>query len=271
MVTLDKIPASAVRRDSAIMARLPDISGAPRPVGPIEAAEATPVVYPLGASIPIGLWTLSGAMLITLAVVKLTAGLEFLLAPLWLFAAVKGWKWVIRPLLLIRVVHDGSLRMREGAFLPGDLIETNYTQRVKRPEHVRSATLQLVCRESTHEGSGETAHWEHRESVAGSARCADSRYADVLEIPHTFMVPLNAQPSVSQDGFRRAWLLRVRVDLGNWPDYSNAYEIIVLTGTDDAGGEIPDGVVEDQWPPELRPEIPQSAREGMRVYWGKPE
>ena len=163
------------------------------------------------------------------------------------------WHLLVRPLMVLWMVEEGSMRVRQSVFSPGEPVELQYDQCLKRPHRVEGCTLELVCRKSILTESGESEYWLTDDLIKGRLRREGTTPDGTICIRHAFRLPPPAAVSVSERRFRLTWLLRVRVGLRDWPDYTNEYriEVVARTGAAQVGS---------------RPNAP--IPEGTRVYWG---
>jgi hypothetical protein len=113
---------------------------------------------------------------------------------------------------------------------PGESFSVSYVQRFRLPTTLQDCRVELVFRESATYTQGTDTRTDTHDKVmsffdgpAGSFEAGSEVRRD-----GNFQIPVDAMHSFESQNNKLQWLVRVHVDVQEWPDMIEAYDLTVL-------------------------------------------
>lgn len=114
---------------------------------------------------------------------------------------------------------------------PSDTFEIHYQQQVKHQTTLNSLSFALILRESITEGSGRSMKTINHDTVIEEEKMPNVTFSpdQPINYSHTYTIPPDATHSYETDSNKLLWLLQVKMDVPNFPDYQREYKLQVIS------------------------------------------
>lgn len=144
-------------------------------------------------------------------------GLIILVGMLWrYFARVK----VGRP----------NISVSKDTVRVGETFNVIYEQEFRQVTETQSLTIQLIFRESATYTRGTDTRTDKHDTVLDRHEASGRRFesGEIFRLDCSFTIPDNAMHTFVEDKNKLQWFVSIHIDILNWPDLHEEYEIIVL-------------------------------------------
>jgi hypothetical protein len=162
-------------------------------------------------------WRGSGGLAWLFGVPFIAIGLVLIVVSLW------------RTVSAIKVAPP-QVSVSKTQLRPGESFSVSYVQRFRLPTTLQDCRVELVFRESATYTQGTDTRTDTHDKVmsffdgpAGSFEAGSEVRRD-----GNFQIPVDAMHSFESQNNKLQWLVRVHVDVQEWPDMIEAYDLTVL-------------------------------------------
>lgn len=152
--------------------------------------------------------------------------------PLGLFGyfamfAVGGWYW---GRLVKRFIDLPTVKVADDHLAPGETIEVQCIQPIKRDVTIDSYTVRLVLQEWVRYTRGTDTSTDTHDIVIDTWEQVNypASRGETLDLTMSFDLPPDAIHTWGDSNNRLTWLITVEIDLPGWGDFREAYPIVVL-------------------------------------------
>jgi len=159
-----------------------------------------------------------------------------------------GWGWLFGiPFILIGLFLLGRMifgvlgRMRVGrpeldisnpTPRPGEQVSVSYRQPLKTTTEVTHFSMELIFQESATYSQGTDSITKTHEKVVDYFDSPGRTYqaGELLRDTYQFQIPLDGMHTFEATNNKLRWFVRVKVDIANWPNYTEDFPLRVLPG-----------------------------------------
>jgi len=138
-----------------------------------------------------------------------------------------GMLW--RYLAGVKVVQP-NISVSKDTLRIGESFNVIYEQEFRQVTETQSLTIQLIFRESATYTRGTDTRTDKHDTVLGSFEDSGGRFerGEIFSHDCSFTIPDNAMHTFVADKNKLQWFVSIHIDILNWPDLHEEYEIFVL-------------------------------------------